>query len=57
MEMYIKEEEEEIKSDVDDIKKKKSLTKKVKDKIQKHIPSSYYEHKPKRGAVVKKKNA
>tara|TARA_Y100001937_G_C7116822_1_gene330546 strand:+ start:303 stop:1181 length:879 start_codon:yes stop_codon:yes gene_type:complete len=57
MEMYIKEEEEEIKSDVDDIKKKKSLTKKVKDKIQKHIPSSYYEHKPKKGAVVKKKNA
>jgi len=60
MEMYIKEEEEEIKPDVDDIpdiEKKKSLTKKVKDKIQKHIPSSYYEHKPKRGAVVKKKNA
>ncbi len=60
MEMYIKEEEEEIIPDVDDIpdiESKPSLTDKVKGKIQKHIPSSYYEHKPKKGAVVKKKNA
>lgn len=59
MEMYIKEEEkEEIIPDVDDIpeiEKKPSLVKKVKNKIQKHIPSSYYEHKPKRGAIIKEK--
>ena len=55
MEMYIKEEEEEETEDVDDKPdNKKSLAKKVKDKIQKHIPSSYDKPKEIKPIEVKK---